>query len=52
MIIRLFSPAFLDPWMDIYPLVPDPDLEHRSSTSSARSSSRPWASGCSGWGRG
>jgi uncharacterized membrane protein len=24
MIVRLFSPGFLDPWMDIYPLVPDP----------------------------
>jgi uncharacterized membrane protein len=24
LIIRLFSPGFLDPWMDIYPLVPDP----------------------------
>lgn len=26
LIIRLFSPAFLDPWMDIYPLVADPTL--------------------------
>lgn len=24
LIIRLFSPGFLDPWMDIYPLVSDP----------------------------
>ena len=24
LIIRLFSPGFLDPWMNIYPLVPDP----------------------------
>ncbi|NTV80125.1 MAG: DUF1700 domain-containing protein, partial [Candidatus Aminicenantes bacterium] len=24
LIIRLFVPGFLDPWMDIYPLVPDP----------------------------
>ena len=24
MIIRIFSPGFLDPWIDIYPLVPDP----------------------------
>jgi uncharacterized membrane protein len=24
MIVRLFSPGFLEPWMDIYPLVPDP----------------------------
>ena len=26
MIVRIFSPAFLDPWIDIYPLVPDPAL--------------------------
>jgi uncharacterized membrane protein len=26
MIIRLFSPGFLEPYMDIYPLVPDPTL--------------------------
>ncbi len=26
MIVRIFSPAFLDPWIDIYPLVPDPTL--------------------------
>ncbi len=26
LIVRLFSPAFLDPWMDIYPLVADPTL--------------------------
>lgn len=26
MIVRLFSPAFLEPWIDIYPLVPDPTL--------------------------
>ncbi len=26
LIIRLFSPAFLDPWMNIYPLVADPTL--------------------------
>lgn len=26
LIIRLFSPAFLDPWMEIYPLVADPTL--------------------------
>jgi len=26
LVIRIFSPAFLDPWMDIYPLVPDPTL--------------------------
>jgi uncharacterized membrane protein len=26
MIIRIFSPVFLDPWIDIYPLVPDPAL--------------------------
>lgn len=24
MIVRIFSPAFLDPWINIYPLVPDP----------------------------
>jgi hypothetical protein len=24
LIIRVFSPGFLDPWIDIYPLVPDP----------------------------
>jgi len=24
MIVRLFSPGFLDPWLDIYPLVSDP----------------------------
>jgi len=24
MIVRIFSPGFLDPWIDIYPLVPDP----------------------------
>ena len=24
LIVRLFVPGFLDPWMDIYPLVPDP----------------------------
>ncbi|OGD14286.1 MAG: hypothetical protein A2V76_03005 [Candidatus Aminicenantes bacterium RBG_16_63_14] len=26
MIVRIFSPGFLDPWIDIYPLVPDPTL--------------------------
>jgi uncharacterized membrane protein len=26
MIVRIFSPAFLDPWIDIYPLVADPTL--------------------------
>ena len=26
MIVRIFSPAFLDPWIEIYPLVPDPAL--------------------------
>jgi uncharacterized membrane protein len=26
MIVRLFSPAFLDPWINIYPLVSDPTL--------------------------
>jgi len=26
LIIRVFSPGFLDPWMDIYPLVSDPTL--------------------------
>ena len=26
LIIRVFSPGFLDPWIDIYPLVPDPIL--------------------------
>jgi uncharacterized membrane protein len=26
MIIRVFSPGFLDPWVDIYPLVSDPTL--------------------------
>jgi len=26
MIVRIFSPAFLDPWIDIYPLVPDPTM--------------------------
>ena len=26
MIVRIFSPAFLEPWIDIYPLVPDPAL--------------------------
>jgi uncharacterized membrane protein len=26
MIVRIFSPAFLDPWIDIYPLVSDPTL--------------------------
>jgi uncharacterized membrane protein len=26
LIIRLIVPGFLDPWMDIYPLVPDPTL--------------------------
>ena len=26
MIIRVFSPGFLEPYMDIYPLVPDPTL--------------------------
>ena len=26
MIIRVFSPAFLEPWVAIYPLVPDPTL--------------------------
>ncbi len=26
MIVRIFSPAFLDPWIDIYPLVPDPAM--------------------------
>ena len=26
MIIRVFSPGFLDPWIDIYPLVTDPTL--------------------------
>jgi uncharacterized membrane protein len=26
MIVRIFSPGFLDPWIDIYPLVPDPIL--------------------------
>ncbi len=26
MIIRVFSPAFLEPWVDIYPLVTDPTL--------------------------
>ena len=25
-IVRIFSPGFLDPWVDIYPLVPDPTL--------------------------
>lgn len=24
MVVRIFSPGFLDPWIDIYPLVPDP----------------------------
>jgi hypothetical protein len=24
LIVRLVVPGFLDPWMDIYPLVPDP----------------------------
>jgi uncharacterized membrane protein len=26
MIVRLFSPAFLDPWVNVYPLVADPTL--------------------------
>jgi uncharacterized membrane protein len=26
LIIRLFSPGFLDPWIDVYQLVPDPTL--------------------------